>query len=429
MRPRFGCRHLTSASTPIVLPTRRSILGWKWRTSSSCPMACRSSAVSSSRAASWSSCRGAYTAYPRPARLAMYIATSARRSRVSASWPWSGYTAMPMLALAWMLRSTIAKGRSSAARIFLAVIAPPSLPASPAGRTANSSPPRRAIVSEGLRRLSRRSATCCSNWSPTSCPRVSFTSLKPFMSMTSRVTDFLSRCAVRMAWRSRSFSKVRFGRPVRTSCRARYSSVSLIGDVPQYADEAPFAAQEHFGGAEFDRERGPVLAAAPHLARTRGRGRIPSRPHMAGEEARELPLIGLRHEQLGLAAQDLVRRVAEEPLGGPVERFDEATFIGHHDTVGDIVEHRVDVLHALLQRLLGALPLDHLPDLPSDVGHHSEEAAIRLAGVQAEEGDDAGHGPPVEDRKRDGGAPTAMGRRGGADQGRVSGPVGRPSRP
>src|SRR2546425_3132094 len=303
MRPRFGCRHLTSASTPIVLPTRRSILGWKWRTSSSCPMACRSSAVSSSRAASWSSCRGAYTAYPRPAGLAMYIATSAWRSRVSASWPWSGYTAMPMLTLAWMLRSTIAKGGSSAARIFLAVIAPPSLPASPAGRTANSSPPRRAIVSEGLRRLSRRSATCCSNWSPTSCPRVSFTSLKPFMSMTSRVTDFLSRCAVRMAWRSRSFSKVRFGRPVRTSCRARYSSV--------------------------------------------------------------------RHEQLGLAAQDLVRRVAEEPLGGPVERFDEAALIGHHDTVGDIVEHRVDVLHALQRRLLGALPLDHLPDLPSDVGYSS----------------------------------------------------------
>ena len=200
----------------------------------------------------------------------------------------------------------------------------------------------------------------------------------------------------------------------------------LIGDVPQYADETPFAAQEHFGGAGLNRERGPVLAAAPHLARSRGRSRIPSRPHMAGEEARELPLIGLRHEQLGLAAQDLVRRVAEQPLGGPVERFDEAAFIGHHDTVGDIVEHRVDVLHALLQRLLGALPLDHLADLPSDVGHHSEEAAIRLAGVQAEQGDDAGHGPPVEDRKRDGGAPTALGRRGKTTEGGFTGQVGDP---
>ena len=63
------------------------------------------------------SCSGAYTAVPPPVRLAVYMATSARRASVSASTAWSGYTAMPMLPFTWRLIPPRWNGCSMADRI------------------------------------------------------------------------------------------------------------------------------------------------------------------------------------------------------------------------------------------------------------------------------------------------------------------------
>ena len=84
--------------------------------------------------------------------------------------------------------------------------------------TTNSSPPSRARVSPGRRTPGIRSATPRSRRSPASWPRLSLTALKRSRSMKSTATHELSRRARARAWRSRSSSRARLGRPVSASC-------------------------------------------------------------------------------------------------------------------------------------------------------------------------------------------------------------------
>ena len=90
---------------------------------------------------------------------------------------------------------------------------------SPPRSTANSSPPRRATTVSSPSSSRRRSPTTWSNRSPTSCPRVSLTSLNRSMSMSSTAAD-----PVMASLRSsRCWKCSRFGSPVRGSCSARCS--------------------------------------------------------------------------------------------------------------------------------------------------------------------------------------------------------------
>ncbi len=94
-----------------------------------------------------------YNDTPTPDALALYMATSARWVSVSASVPWSGHIATPMLTPDWRLMPSITAGSSRLLRIEWASSSAPlvvtgSSPA-PLSSTANSSPPRRATVDPG----------------------------------------------------------------------------------------------------------------------------------------------------------------------------------------------------------------------------------------------------------------------------------------
>ena len=74
---------------------------------------------------------------------------------------------------------------------------------------ANSSPPSgRACRSAALSRA-KRSATCCSNWSPASWPRLSLTCLKPSRSTSSTASESRERSERASAWSSRSRKSAR----------------------------------------------------------------------------------------------------------------------------------------------------------------------------------------------------------------------------
>ena len=142
---------------------------------------------------------------------------SARLSRVSTSSPWSGKSAIPMLAATCRRSPATSNGVSSALTSFIAACEADSWSPTPGRMMANSSPPSRATVSE-IRSSSRSlAATCLRSWSPAWWPRVSLTSLNPFRSIKRSAIRCPSRRPTRIAFESRSCSRTRFGSPVRVS--------------------------------------------------------------------------------------------------------------------------------------------------------------------------------------------------------------------
>ena len=147
----------------------------------------------------------------------MYIATSARRSSVVAESPCSGKLAMPMLTRQSTTWPSSDIGASSAFWMLRATRRAPSA-LSEGSSTTNSSPPRRATVSDSRRTIAAsRSATSRSSRSPIGWPSVSLTYLKRSTSISSTLTDALARGAMRSACCSRSVNSARLGRPVSVS--------------------------------------------------------------------------------------------------------------------------------------------------------------------------------------------------------------------
>ena len=115
-----------------------------------------------------------------------------------------------------------------------AINAASSAPPMSSTMTVNSSPPRRETVIDScgctptvstLRRQSVRvCATCCSSRSPTSCPRLSLTTLKRSRSRNINPSTRPLRLARFMPSRRRSRNSTRFGRPVRLS---KFASIAM----------------------------------------------------------------------------------------------------------------------------------------------------------------------------------------------------------
>src|SRR6267143_2172287 len=114
----------------------------------------------------------------RPASFERYIAASALFISVSWSALSSGYSAAPMLTVASSESPSTWKGAWNAARIFCATSATSAGAERRLSTTANSSPPRRATVSEARTDFASRSAASRSSLSPAACPSVSLTLLK-----------------------------------------------------------------------------------------------------------------------------------------------------------------------------------------------------------------------------------------------------------
>ena len=104
----------------------------------------------------------------------------------------------------------------------------PDIDASVLNRTANSSPPRRAIVSQLRSRSDIRRAISRSSASPYSWPRASLTSLNWSRSTIRSPTGAPVRSASMRARVRRSCSRARFGSPVRASWVAWWRNASAV---------------------------------------------------------------------------------------------------------------------------------------------------------------------------------------------------------
>jgi hypothetical protein len=106
-----------------------------------------------------------------PSPFARYIARSALRSR--SSLPGCALDAMPMLAPTKISWPWIANGSRSESSTRCATICAPFVVSRSSSRIANSSPPKRAAVSDGRSQRRSRPATSTSSSSPAACPRLS----------------------------------------------------------------------------------------------------------------------------------------------------------------------------------------------------------------------------------------------------------------
>ena len=96
----------------------------------------------------------------------------------------------------------------------------------PSSRIANSSPPRRATVSDGRVDLTRRCAAACSRRSPASWPSESLTFLKLSRSRNMTATRCCERCASASACSTRFRNRLRLASSVSGSWNASLRSCS-----------------------------------------------------------------------------------------------------------------------------------------------------------------------------------------------------------
>ncbi len=154
------------------------------------------------------------------------MATSARRSRPSASRAWSGKTATPALASRTRVRPSRSSGEESSATRWRATRWALVVESAVGSRTANSSPPSRAASAPRGRARRSRSAIWRRSRSPARWPRVSLTERKRSRSMRTRAARVPWPSASSRAVQARSRSHWRLGRPVSgsrscSSARAR----------------------------------------------------------------------------------------------------------------------------------------------------------------------------------------------------------------
>ncbi len=97
-------------------------------------------------------------------------------------------------------------------------------------------------------------------------------------------------------------------------CSLRLALAQVVDDAEEY----PILAQPALAHRQIHGKGRAVLAQRRDLAANADDARLAGF-EIAGHIGVMLVAIGLRHQHGDIAAQDLVRRVAEQPLGGPVE--------------------------------------------------------------------------------------------------------------
>ena len=209
-KPYCGWSHRTSASSVSTEPSAMRICGWKLMC-----RRCRSRASLNSESRFVRPCCGvraqcSYSANGIRVRFALYIATSAARTRSPLVTPSLGAHATPMLTPAVTGNPCSANG--NVRRSCRSVTRSCGDRRGCRTSKANSSPPRRATAAPSGRAASRRSAKATSRASPIWCPRRSFTSLNPLRSMS--MTRALRPWPTCTASSTRSRNARRLSRPV-----------------------------------------------------------------------------------------------------------------------------------------------------------------------------------------------------------------------
>ena len=114
----------------------------------------------------------------------------------------------------------------------------------------------------------------------------------------------------------------------------------LRGQVADDSDEARAVGVARLAHRERDRKRLAVRALADDLSTDADDVRLAAR-EVARDVAAMLRVIGLRHQRVDGLADDLIRAVAEQTLGGGVERHDRPARVDHDDPVDRGIEQRL----------------------------------------------------------------------------------------
>ena len=227
-------------------------------------------------------------------------------------------------------------GRRSDSRIRPAKAVTSSRVQTSSMRMANSSPPSRAAVSSGRRQPERFVATRLRSWSPSPCPRLSFTVLKSSRSMNS-TASWEPVWAIRArACSSRSWNNALLASPVSESWNARYSSSSSqpvpVGDVAEAPDPADDPAGDRLRpGGQLD--GAPVLELEGVEALVL---RLDQQLPSSGEEGLRVEQLVEDERQLGGVVADRHEVGADAPDLGepPVEPGDHPFVVDDQDPVG-----------------------------------------------------------------------------------------------
>jgi hypothetical protein len=124
------------------------------------------------------------------------------------------------------------------------------------------------------------------------------------------------------------------------------------GDVADEADEARWLGTAHPPDREVAGEGAAVPAPRldlPSDADDPGLAGLHVPPHVAVV----LALVGCRHQQAHVLANDLGGRVAEHALGGPAEFLDHAVVVDDDDGVDRGIEHRTELELGVRARVSG----------------------------------------------------------------------------
>ena len=219
--PNPGRSQRTRASAPITLSSASDTIGW-YRTRSSWSVMARPRALRTENFASTDRCMELVKTVARalPWSFASYMARSACPSRSSAVAAASAVVTRPMLALTMASWSPIGKGAASWLPIRAAMAGTIALSDRSEQTTTNSSLPRRATTSLGRMQARMRWLASTRSSSPTACPRLSLTCLKPSRSMNRTARPVPSWAHAPRDWPRCRMRAARLGSPVSVSCRA-----------------------------------------------------------------------------------------------------------------------------------------------------------------------------------------------------------------
>ena len=111
------------------------------------------------------------------------------------------------------------------------------------------------------------------------------------------------------------------------------------------------AAEHHLADRQVQRKRRAVLAAPGHLAADAD-DLLDAGREIAREVAVVLLVIRRRHQHVDVAPEHFGLAVAEQPLGGRIERFDAAVRVDDDDAVDGRFDDRTPARLARAQLLL-----------------------------------------------------------------------------
>ena len=232
-------------------------------------------------------------------------------------------------------------GRSSVSMSASASRSTSARVAMPSTRTANSSPPSRATVSEERVVLTMRCATACSSRSPASWPSESLMFLKLSRSRNMTATELCPRCARVSACCTRSRNRLRFASSVsgswNASCRSCSSSAlrSLMS--------RKFSASPCTAGScvrllpTLSITQRFVRPFDAQLHRTDGAG---SARRDLGQESAQLLAVLPDPQQRQALAGDLLGLQSERALGSGRGEAQQPLRVDDHDDVGGIRDQR-----------------------------------------------------------------------------------------